>query len=482
MSARDLYFGLWRASAYEKVPYTDDYPEALLILPEILDGAVGQGRATCIKISIALDTVPGRGVITVDDNGGGMKNVTRFLRWAAKENSDNMHRNGHGMKKCMTKWEKDYDKAVWWVLYRKLNRDLIRIDAPFVGPDTRQVEVEGDDTTLTPSGTQWGMEFDMSILGAYNNAINLTNALQEMIQTRYDESIIQRVEFIIKVEQPNHTSQRNSRLGMWHSFHWHVMEEVRNKHARLVYDKIVEIPGGRWTYKAYRLTVDGRQQTSLKAQFPTYGAKNMACARVHISVEGRMMEAIHVAKLHDGENHNRFNGYLEFVNFIPDSPEDFERMPVPCTTKVSFYENGEVFKEFKAEYLRIQNTPELPVAPAQVVRTLPIVRRVPAPAPPAPAPAPPAPAPAPAPPAPAPAPPAPAPPVRLRPEEKLAHWAIAIDLDTSGKLNIRYANVHKHDIAVATAADRDSLRSRVIRCENSSEAKKIIAAWVKVMG
>jgi hypothetical protein len=242
----------------------------------------------------------------------------------------------------------------------------------------------------------------------------------------------------------------------------------------LVREKVVEIPGGRWVYKAYRLTVDGRKPTPLKNMFPTYGEKNMKCARVHISVEGRMMEAIPVAKLHGGENHNRFNGYIEFVNFIPDSPEDFERMPVPCTTKVSFYENGEVFKEFKAEYVRLQNTPEIAaviVAPVPVAAVAVAVAPVAL--------------------APPPAPPRPAAPVRRvtppvvaappRPEEKLARWAIVIDLDTSGKLNVRYDTVHKYQIAVATAADRDSLRNRVMRCENFLEAKKIIATWIKVM-
>ena len=499
MSTRDDYIALWRASAFEAVPYTDDYPEALLILPEILDGAVGQGGATCIKVKINLNPDTGRGLITIEDNGGGMKNVTRFLRWAAVKNSDNMHRNGHGMKKCMTKWEKDYDKAKWWVLYRKPNRDLIRIDAPFIGIDTKQTDVHGDEETLMPSGTQWGMEFDMSILGPeYNTAISLAGALKEIIETRYDEAIIQRVEFIIEVQQPKQSIRMNSRLENWHNFHWYVKKEVTENRAELKRDKVVEIPGGRWYYKAYRLTVDGRLPTSLKQVFPTYGGKNMKCARVHISVGCRMIEAILVAKLHGGENHNRFNGYLEFVDFMPDSPEDFEKMPVPCTTKVSFYENGEVFREFKAEYLRIQNMQDTPagvVTPAPAVVVAPAAAVAPVPVvPPAPASThivtpvvAPAAAPAattlptrptaglvirrapPAPPAPAPAPPA---------------WqaGVTINLDTNGRLIIHYGSTLKHQIAAATASDRDSLHRRVLRCENFTDAKKVITAWVKLMG
>ena len=33
------FHGLWRASANEAMPYTEDYPEALLVLPEFIDGS-----------------------------------------------------------------------------------------------------------------------------------------------------------------------------------------------------------------------------------------------------------------------------------------------------------------------------------------------------------------------------------------------------------------------------------------------------------
>ena len=463
MSNKEECTALWRASAYEAVPYTEDYCEALLTLPEILDGAVGQGGASRIEISITLDPESGRGIIMVDDNGGGMKNVTRFLRWAAAKNSDNMHRNGHGMKKCMTKWEKDYEKAKWWVLYRKPNRDLIRIDGPFIGPDTKQAEVEGDNETLMPSGTQWGMEFDMSILGDHNTPATLAQALKEIIQTRYRDDIIQRVEFVVNVETPEVTVNMNSREDGWHSFQWYVNAEMVEGRARMARDQEVEIPGGRWVYKAYRLTVDGRLPTPLKTMFPKYGAKNMICARAHISVDGRMMEAIHVAKLHGKENHNFFNGWIEFIDFIPNTPEDFERMPVPCTTKVSFYENGEVFKEFKIEYMHVQQTPEIPM-----------VRPVPRPAPP------PEPQPVPEP-EPEPVPEPRPEPAQMTGEEKLAAWGIGIDLEAMA-LNIRYGNkLYKHLPGPGRAPDRESLRRRVMRCESQDEAKKLIKAWVKLI-
>jgi len=491
MSNRDECAALWRASAYEAVPYTSDYPEALLTIPEIFDGSVGQGEATRVEINIALDPETGKGIVRVDDNGCGMKNVSRFLKWAAAKSTDTMHRNGHGMKKCMTKWEKDYETANWWIFYRKRNRDLIRIQGPFLGTDTQHVEVEGDgkDTMLMPSGTQWGMEFDISILGAFGDISTLAQALKEIIQTRYSEEIIQRTEFVINVEDNAQEVNLNSKTSGWHSFQWRVDAEVASGNMRLVRNKVVKIHGGSWTYKAYRITVDGRQPYKLKQMFPTYGEKNMKCSRVHISVSGRMIEAIPVAKLHGRENHNHFNGWIEFVNFIPDDPSKFELMPSPCTTKVSFYENDEAFKVFKGSYLEIQKEPLIPTLPTSRSST-------PSPEPPPPAPEPPV---------------APAPPVTLptltddkpvpitevdivdldseseeeeevlTPEQKIDSWGISIELK-EGILYIRYGGRLQHHLnGGGREADKDSLKQRIVRCNNIDEAKKIIKAWVKLM-
>jgi hypothetical protein len=390
----------------------------------------------------------------------------------------------------MTKWEKDYETANWWIFYRKRNRDLIRIQGPFLGTDTQHTEVEGDgkDTMLMPSGTQWGMEFDISILGAFGEISTLAQALKEIIQTRYSEEIIQRTEFVINVEDNAQEVNLNSKTSGWHSFQWRVDAEVASGNMRLVRNKVVKIHGGSWTYKAYRITVDGRQPYKLKQMFPTYGEKNMKCSRVHISVSGRMIEAIPVAKLHGRENHNHFNGWIEFVNFVPDEPSKFELMPSPCTTKVSFYENDEIFKIFKGSYLEIQKEPLIPTLPTSRSST-----------------------PSPEPPEPAPEPPAPAPlpvvvlddkPVPIAevdivdldseseeeeeeevitPEQKIDSWGISIELK-EGILYIRYGGRLQHHLnGGGREADKDSLKQRIIRCNNIEEAKKIIKAWVKLM-
>ena len=490
MSTKEDFRSLWRASATEACQ--GDYPEALLTLPEILDGAVGTGvgNATQLDISITLDPASNRGVIEVTDNGVGLKNTSRFLHWAASKSEDNMHRNGHGMKKCMTKWEKDYDAARWWLNYRKCDRkgvsgNMIRYDGPYLGTDTRVTEIENDDESLMPSGTQFGMEFNMSILGdKYNTPNTLAVALKELIQTRYCEDTIQRVEFLVNVESPETSVNMNSREEDWHTFQWYVEAEKNAGNVALVRDMMVPMDGGHWTLKAYEILVDGRKTFALKEQFPTYGGRNERHARVHQALMGRMIEPISCSELAGLANHPNFNGRIEFVNFVPSTTADLDKMPIPCTTKVKFYENDEAFKAYREEYRRIQQTAKLP-RPVKPIAPKPVAPKPDAPKPDAPKPD----TPKPDAPKPDDAHPVPTPGLGGQPdreahmtgEEKLAYWAINIDLDGM-VLNIRYgARLYANLPGPGRAPDRDSLRRRVMRCTTEEQAKKLIKGWVKLM-
>ncbi len=123
------YRALWRSSAYDAVPYTGDFPEAVLVLPELTDGSIGQGNATRVEIRVALD-VSGKGALCVTDNGGGIRNERRLLQWAATRATSNIHRNGHGVKKCLSKWAPDYDTASWCIRWRIANRNVQSTFAP----------------------------------------------------------------------------------------------------------------------------------------------------------------------------------------------------------------------------------------------------------------------------------------------------------------------------------------------------------------
>ena len=110
------------------------------------------------------------------------------------------------MKKCMTKFEKDYDQAEWTVSYRRLNRDLVRISGPFRGERMIDADIPDDNTTLMPSGTEWAMKFNPSILGtivradpSWLTATRIADALEELIQTRYSEEILRRINFTLEI-------------------------------------------------------------------------------------------------------------------------------------------------------------------------------------------------------------------------------------------------------------------------------------------
>jgi len=110
MSLTDHCKGLWRASANEGVPYTDDFPESLLTLPEWIDGALCAGEASVIDIRFDI-TNKDVCTLTVTDNGKGIVSEARLKAWASKELGNNKTESvyGHGSKKALTKFCPNYD-------------------------------------------------------------------------------------------------------------------------------------------------------------------------------------------------------------------------------------------------------------------------------------------------------------------------------------------------------------------------------------
>jgi hypothetical protein len=329
----DEWSSLWRASAYEAVPYTDDFPECLLVLPELIDGGVAQGRAPKILIRISLNNpATGKNTLLVEDAGAGIANEGRVLRWASSKNGEGdtaiHHRYGHGSKKCLTKWCAKYDQAVWMLQYRKQDRRGVSgclhvISGPFRGrDDTTQKEDENDTTTLMPSGTRWTMDFDANILGTYQNPEKLYAALKEILRTRYSAEYFQRTEFVVEVHENGvERYVGNSKSEGWTSFQEVLEEAVRAGVAVLRYDVVQPFNTGAMTFRYYQITVDGRQPNPLKNAFPILGQKNMRCSRIHIALNGRCIEARHIYKFFNREaNHNDYNGLYGVVGESPLGP------------------------------------------------------------------------------------------------------------------------------------------------------------------
>jgi len=357
MSTIEEYHALWRSSAFEAVPYTDDFPEALLVLPELVDGSIGQGQASKIAIQIALNAEKSN--LKVRDNGVGIKNERRLLQWAAQKAADNLHRNGHGTKKCLTKWEQDYTKANWTIKYRLSGKNLQIIKGPFKGRDTDITEDESDQTTLMPSGVEISIDFNISVLaGLAEKPDELFKSLKELIQTRYSEAVFEKTEFVIDISPGESAkkivhSSKNAKAP-WHSFKACVEKSIEDPRITKVFTQTVAIDGGKYVVEVYYNSILGNTAFALKKEFPKYGLKSMKSSRAHVSLDGRMIEAIPIYQLMGRDaNHNDFNGFIVFVNFMPNTKEDFNKMPSPCTTKVSLYENDPVLTKFKVDFAKI---------------------------------------------------------------------------------------------------------------------------------
>ena len=346
----------WRASAHEAVPYTDDFPECFLVLPELIDGAIGQGSATKIIIEIKFID-DNNGYLKVTDNGVGVKNPSRLLSWASKESTSIHHRYGHGSKKCLTKWNKDYNSK-WYIKYRYFRTRgvdaLFQYNSPFKGINTECKQDDENEIDLMPSGLEWYIEFTRDILNNKNTLTDTFDSIKEIIRTRYNRYHLDKTEFIIKVFDDNTIFEESSKLNNWTCFEEEVKKEVDNNNCINIYNDDIEFnENTKITYKVYFLKINGGKGFDLKKEFQTYGHKNMNCSRIYISLNQRIIEVAPFWKfIKDREsNHNSLNGIIAFINFenVDKTNQNIyvDNLPTPCTTKVSFYENCKNFIKIK---------------------------------------------------------------------------------------------------------------------------------------
>jgi hypothetical protein len=358
MSNYDHFSGLWRASAMEKVPYTEDFPECMLVLPEFYDGAIAHGKATCITTTVTW-TNEYEAILDIEDNGVGIKNRERLLSWAAPSSMDNYHRNGHGHKKAITKLAPEYSTAKWAIEYRKPGQNVVSIASPFLGAVTKITEDEDNvkRTFLMPSGTRTSIRFNTSVLGRIGTPQQLLAAFKEIVQTRYSEKTLRDVQFVFHIRGLNEvyaTLDSHERGRELHSFRWYVEKGVRDGSIKCICNDTEYISAGAaWKLSRYHIEVKGTSSFDLKKEFPVYGAKNQQTQRIFISLEGRMIEP---AKFHEFTNRkaaqNCHNGYLTFVDFVSS---DMAKKPEPSTTKVSMYGENPIYKEFVKDLQSILN-------------------------------------------------------------------------------------------------------------------------------
>jgi len=368
-STYNHFKSLWRSSANEAVAYSDDFPEALLVLPELIDGSLGDGKATEINIIIKLSNdSKNKSELILKDNGIGITSTKRLLDWAATQSASIEHVYGHGSKKCLTKFMPDYDDAKWSVMWRKVDKrgvsgSLNTIKSPFLGNQTDHQEDEKNETDLMVSGTQWNINFYKKILKLDNSfpANDLMKKLREIICTRYEKEFYK--EFIIKIEIIHNGTIIKEDSSKWLTLKETLLKESLLKEKRNVMKMLCtkyNINDISIQIDMYKIISDGR---SFKLNnFPLYGTKNIKASRVHIALNGRYIEAMPLNIFKSKEIHNSENGIMIFINFTAvDNTNGFVKLPTPCTTKVKFQEECPIFKEciisIKKEVLKAELNP-----------------------------------------------------------------------------------------------------------------------------
>jgi hypothetical protein len=353
-SSYNHFKSLWRSSANEAVAYSDDFSEALLVLPELIDGALGDGKATEINIIVKLSD--DKSELILKDNGSGITSIPRLLNWAATQSASTEHVYGHGSKKCLTKFMPDYDTADWSIMWRKVDKrgvsgSLNIIKNPFLGNQTYHEEDEKNDTDLMISGTQWTINFNKDILRLDKSnsskpeaeAKELMTKLKEIICTRYEKSFY--YPFLIKVVIINGSTIIKDDSSKWLTLKDALFKSTPNV-VKMLYTKYnLNINNNNICIECdmYKIISDGRKFKLI--DFPLYGVKNIKGTRVHIGLNGRYIEAMPLNVFKERDIHNSENGIIIFINFSAADKTANVKLPTPCTTKVKFQEECPIFKD-----------------------------------------------------------------------------------------------------------------------------------------
>ena len=335
------YHGLWRASANEGVPYSEDFSEALLVLPEFIDGALGAGKASIIDIKFNI-TNPKECELIINDNGKGLISEKRMKEWSSKDIGNNETENiyGHGSKKALTKFCPEYKNAIWTLYWRKQDRRglsgvLNILSSPFNGLETKHIEDDENEDICPSHGTCWKINFDISILGKNNKPDEIMMDIQEIIRARYESSYYHPHTINIQVTDGSNVLKKNS--TEWKSLKECLENEISTDKIKKISSLKTSLDKTTIDFTLYEIVEDGRKYNI--PDMPTFGRKNMNSSRIHIARNGRYIEAMPYSKFMGKEYHNSDNGKIGFIIFTG------EELPAPCTTKVKMQEECPIFKK-----------------------------------------------------------------------------------------------------------------------------------------
>ena len=347
------YKANWRIAGSDVVPYSKDYSEWLTMLVEVLNG---QKNATNVWLEFGLSESAFSFTYTDDGDGCTFADASaRLLSWASigAANGDSIY--GHGTKKFLAK-SGDYEMQ--FVIRSRpkgaKSKAVLEWTGPYKGLKTKYETV--DDVPDFPShGFQIVLNaVDRTKLGKHSEPATLQKVVQEIIRTRKNQSVLNRIQYTVTVREVDAEGStmydRVETSKDWTSF----FEYLRsNETVQKNPVKTVEIVPGKVTLEFHSMRVpqhthDKEFHTKLMNIFPTYGDFSGGnAARVHCSNDGTMIEACPFTEVYGRATHSSMYHTVEFAFFSTmGGKDDHKYLPQPGTTKVQYRYETPIWKEF----------------------------------------------------------------------------------------------------------------------------------------
>jgi hypothetical protein len=352
----------WRAWAKSDIPYTADFPEALLTFTEFIDNSLGKGKATKVWVEIIIIDSH-RAIIRIRDNGVGIDshgNLERFITIASPESSDGNHRYGMGRFCALTKFAPTYSTAKWCATFKfdENTSHMKQISYPWSSPSAmmnsmKKVPIDDSNRDI---GLEMEIEFNPSeiLKDLAMNPAKLFEKMKERLTTKYGNALLESFELDLTVRYGATVVTENSRRDNWKSFE-QTLNELPSSSCSVVFNKKIKYANLDVQVTQYRLGTSKKcpHLNALKKAFPTFGSRNENGQRVHIYNDDRLIES-RAKYLMDGrKGHDTQNDEIVILKTV-STPETFHLQPEPSTIKVSVLKNcknlDSIYKTFREEF------------------------------------------------------------------------------------------------------------------------------------
>ena len=352
----------WRAWAKSDIPYTADFPEALLTFTEFIDNSLGKGKATKVCVEIIIDSAD-RAIIRIRDNGVGIDshgNLERFITIASPESSDGNHRYGMGRFCALTKFAPTYSTAKWCATFKfdENTSHMKQISYPWSSPSAmmnsmKKIPIDDSNRDI---GLEMEIEFNPSeiLKDLATNPTKLFEKMKERLTTKYGNALLESFELDLTVRYGATVVTENSRRDNWKSFE-QTLNELPSSSCSVVFNKKIKYANLDVQVTQYRLGTSKKcpHLIALKKAFPTFGSRNENGQRVHIYNDDRLIES-RAKYLMDGrKGHDTQNDEIVILKTV-STPETFHLQPEPSTIKVSVLKNCKnlenIYRIFREEF------------------------------------------------------------------------------------------------------------------------------------